>query len=468
MSMEHERRRIGRRTFLWGAAASAGAVAIGGALAGIPGAIAGKPGGTATRNPLYIPPTVTPSSYTLTAAPATVSLGGGKLSSVWAYNGLLPGPTLLASRGDTATITLSNRLSQPTITHWHGMIVDDLNDGAPRLAIPSLATYNYDFTINQRAAMNWYHPHPHMLTGEQVAMGLAGAFIVRDSEETALGLPSGVYEVPLVARDATFDKVGNMAYTPRNGGFEGKVPLVNGTLNPRLDVDTARYRFRVLAGSNARIFGLALSNGAPFALIGNDGGLLENSLSVNQIDLSPGERVDVIVDFRDLAVGSSVMLRDLRSGWDLLEFRVTRRVNDTGTITTALSTITRLSDPLATRNFSFDGMSRINGKTYEVDRIDFTVPFGQTELWRFSTAGNAPHPVHVHGASFQVLSRTGGRGRLFPWEAGWKDTVLLEDGETVEILIRFDAAPNQGSLYVIHCHKLEHEDAGMMANFQVV
>src|SRR3972149_2771102 len=174
MSMEHERRRIGRRTFLWGAAASAGAVAVGGALAGIPGAIAGKPGGTATRNPLYIPRTVTPSSYTLTAGPpprtplyiprpvtpssyplpappATVSLGGGKLSSVWAYNGLLPGPTLLASRGDTATITLSNRLSQPTITHWHGMIVDDLTDGAPRLAIPSLATYNYNFTINQRA-----------------------------------------------------------------------------------------------------------------------------------------------------------------------------------------------------------------------------------------------------------------------------------------------------------------------------
>src|SRR3989337_2598412 len=100
MSMEHERRRIGRRTFLWGAAASAGAVAIG-----------GKRGGPATRTPLYIPPTVTPSSYTLTAAPATVSLGGGKLSSVWAYNGLLPGPTLPASRGETAPINPSNPLS---------------------------------------------------------------------------------------------------------------------------------------------------------------------------------------------------------------------------------------------------------------------------------------------------------------------------------------------------------------------
>jgi len=272
-------------------------------------------------------------------------------------------------------------------------------------------------------------------------------------------------------RDATFDKVGNMAYTPRNGGFEGKVPLVNGTLNPRLDVDTARYRFRVLAGSNARIFGLALSNGAPFTLIGNDGGLLKTTVQVMQIDLSPGERADVIVDFRGMPVTdppATVMLRDLRSGWDLLEFRVVRQVNDTGAIPTTLSSITPLPGPVRTREFSFDGMSRINGKVYNLDRIDFQVPFGETELWRFSTAGNAPHPVHVHGASFQIVSRTGGRGRLFPWEAGWKDTVLLEDGETVEILIRFDAPVNQGSLYVIHCHKLEHEDAGMMANFEVV
>jgi FtsP/CotA-like multicopper oxidase with cupredoxin domain len=71
----------------------------------------------------------------------------------------------------------------------------------------------------------------------------------------------------------------------------------------------------------------------------------------------------------------------------------------------------------------------------------------------------------VHGASFQVVSRKGGRGVLFPWEQGWKDTVLLLDGETVEVLIRFDQFKG---LYLLHCHKLEHEDMGMMSNFQVV
>ncbi|HSM37119.1 MAG TPA: multicopper oxidase domain-containing protein, partial [Longimicrobiales bacterium] len=78
-----------------------------------------------------------------------------------------------------------------------------------------------------------------------------------------------------------------------------------------------------------------------------------------------------------------------------------------------------------------------------------------------------PHPVHIHGAYFQVLSRDGGRGALYPWEAGWKDTVLLEDGETVDIAIRFDAACNKGQTYLMHCHKLEHEDMGMMLNFAV-
>ena len=87
-------------------------------------------------------------------------------------------------------------------------------------------------------------------------------------------------------------------------------------------------------------------------------------------------------------------------------------------------------------------------------------------MWKFiATGGNGPHPVHVHGASFQVVSRTGGRGQVFPWERGWKDTVFLNDGETITVLIRFDA---YRGIYLLHCHKLEHEDMGMMANFEVI
>lgn len=465
---------VTRRNFVKGTVVLASA-AVGGGLLSIPKALAGKGQVPPTRNPLYVPPIISPSGLILTEAPARVNISETQTANAWAYNGSLPGPTIIASNiapNNTATITLNNGLSQDTITHWHGMIVDGLNDGHPKYPIPPNGFKDYNFTIIQRAALNWYHPHTHMLTNEQVAMGLAGAFIVRDDVDTGLGglgLPFGDYEVPLVVRDARFDNAYNMVY--RSGG--GDIPMVNGTLNPYLNVEKALYRFRVLSGAQNRIFGLALSNETPFTLIGNDGGLLPDTpASLTQIDLAPAERADIIIDFSGEQTGTKIMLKDLRTGWDLLEFRVTSTVTNSGTIPATLPAITKLSNPVTTRSFKFEGMGKINGQEYDINRIDFQVPFGVTERWRFTTKGAAPHPVHIHGASFQIESRTGGRGQIFPWEQGWKDTVLLDDGETVEILIRFDTFKSAGGdgkgLYLIHCHRLEHEDNGMMANFEVV
>lgn len=456
--------RLTRSGFVRATAASVAALSVGGAASLSPSRARAAPPTGVTRYPLNIPPSVSPVGLTLTEAPSVVDLGG-QLSNVWAYNGSFPGPSIVARQGDTASIHLVNGLAEETITHWHGMVVDDVNDGHPRFAVGPGATYDYAFTINQRACLNWYHPHPHMLTGRQVNLGIAGAFIVRDAQEDALGLPSGGHEVPLIIRDATLDRAGNLQYKPRSGGFDGQMPLVNGTRSPYLEVDSGLYRFRVLNGANARIFGLALSDGAPFTLIGNDGGLLESQVPLTRIDVAPAERLDLLVSFAGLAVGQRVVLRDLRSGWDLLELRRVAGGTAEGVPSLALPTIAKLSQTGGTRSFSFDGMSKINGREYDLNRIDFEVPFGATELWRFTTKGNAPHPVHVHGASFQVQSRTGGRGTVFPWERGWKDTVLLEDGETVDVLVRFDMFRG---IYLIHCHKLEHEDMGMMANFRVV
>jgi blue copper oxidase len=462
--------RLDRRTFMRGAAASIGSLTAGICSSIlIPRPLVAQQGGgsgTITRNPLKIPPIVTyPNPYLLLAAPATADLGGGKLSAVLAYNGYFPGPTFRANRGGSAKITLQNHLSEETTVHWHGMVVPHAADGHPQDSIAPGASYTYQYTINQRACLNWYHPHPHMITGKQVCLGLAGAFIINDTEEAALGLPSGSNEVPLIIRDANLNHLGNLDYNPTSTGFDGKIPLVNGTRDPKLDVNPAWYRFRVLNGANARLFKLTLSNGRPFTLIGNDGGLLLAATRVAQIEFGPGERLDLLVDFRGLA-GAKVMLRDLNAGWDLLEFNVKQQSNGADlNLPATLSTITTLLSPVATRTFTFDGMSKINGKVYDLNRIDFQVPFGKTELWRFSTGRNAPHPVHVHGASFQVKSRSGGRGVVFPWERGWKDTVLLQDGETVEVLIRFDAFRG---LYLLHCHKLEHEDMGMMSNFEVI
>jgi blue copper oxidase len=305
------------------------------------------------------------------------------------------------------------------------------------------------------------------LTGKQVNLGMAGAFIIRDAEEDALGLPSGAYEMPLIIRDVSYDAQGNIQYTANPNGFLGNSWLVNGTINPRLDVDTAVYRFRVLNGANARVFRLALSNQAAFTVIGNDGGLLEFPAQVGVVDMGSGERLDLIVDFRGLPVGSRVVLQDLPTGWPLLEFNVVRAFDPGYTVPTGrLSTIPPLPAPVRTRNFLFAGMT-INGQTFDHERIDFSVPLGDTERWLITGGPGAPHPVHVHGTSFQVVARNGGRNQVFPWERGWKDTILLQGGETADVRIRFDAYGG-GQRYVLHCHKLEHEDMGMMSAFEVV
>lgn len=453
---------LSRRDFLRLSLITAGAITAG----KFAPAMVDAGGRVGPRYPLRIPPTASPyNNFSLTASPGSADLGGGKLSSVLAFNGSFPGPTFRANTGDLVSIQFSNGLSEMTSVHWHGMIAPTVADGQPQDLVSPGTDYPYEYPIIQRACLNWYHPHPHMETGRQVVLGLAGGFVINDAEEAALDLPSGAYEVPLILRDANINKTGNLIYNPTSSGFLGKKVMVNGTLDPYLKVDTALYRFRLLNGASARLFKLALDNSDPFTLIGNDGGLLETSVSIDQIEISPGERLDLLIDFRSIPVGTKVMLQDLNAGWNLLEFRVTQQVTDSHVIPTALSTITPLSDPQTTRDFSFDGMTRINGLEYDMDRIDFQVPFGQTELWRFTTNGNAPHPVHIHGASFQVQSRTGGRGEVFPWEKGWKDTVLLDDNETVEILIRFDGYAGR---YLIHCHKLEHEDQGMMSNFEVV
>jgi FtsP/CotA-like multicopper oxidase with cupredoxin domain len=99
-----------------------------------------------------------------------------------------------------------------------------------------------------------------------------------------------------------------------------------------------------------------------------------------------------------------------------------------------------------------------------MERVDERVEQGSTEIWEFINNSNVPHPMHVHAIQFKVLDRSGSRG-LTPTETGWKDTVLVMPGETVRVIMNFNAPKG---LYVFHCHNLEHEDNGMMANLEII
>ena len=125
------------------------------------------------------------------------------------------------------------------------------------------------------------------------------------------------------------------------------------------------------------------------------------------------------------------------------------------------------ADARRQRVIRFDSMMMshtINGRPFEMERVDERVQFGATEVWRFVNDAPFPHPIHMHAVHFQVLTRTGGRGRVFPWERGWKDTVLVFPGEAVDVITRFDS---HRGMFLLHCHNLEHEDKGMMMNFVI-
>jgi FtsP/CotA-like multicopper oxidase with cupredoxin domain len=455
-----------------------------------PGNGTAPPTGQDGRFLLRRAPELAPNGITVTGAPGTADVGGGLMAPVWALNASVPSPLLRMRKGDRFRVTMRNQLPQELILHWHGMAPPVEMDGHPRFAVPTGGTYEYDFAVTDRAGTYWYHSHTHMHTGEHTYRGIGGLIVVSDDEEERLRLPTGARELPLIIQDRRVDASGvplyNNAGPAMMAGVMGDEPFVNGVRRPYVEVDSAVYRLRILNGANARIFRLARSDNGPFTLIGNDGGLLEQAVSLTSLDMAPAERADLLLDLRNANVGDRIMLRSLPfsipgsmgfmgganlqgNAMDLLELRVTRRVNDATTIPTALSSL-NLPNPAAAvreRTFRFQSMMMshtINGREFDMQRVDETVPFGDTEIWSFVNDSSFPHPVHLHATHFRVLSRTGGRGQLFPWEAGRKDTVLMYPGETIRVAVRFTA---QRGLFLMHCHNLEHEDMGMMINVLV-
>ncbi|POZ50454.1 multicopper oxidase family protein [Methylovulum psychrotolerans] len=225
------------------------------------------------------------------------------------------GPIIRLHKGQKVRILLHNGLSETTVTHWHGLHVPAEMDGHPLYAIASGEKLVYEFEVLNRAGLNIYHPHPHETTAKQVYHGLAGALVVNDDEEAALGLPSGDYEIPIVIQDRLFDAQNQLVYVrhqhDRMMGFYGDRILVNGKADFQLDVDSRAYRLRFMNGSTARIYKLGWDDGTPITVLGVDGGLLEQPETKPYMMLAPGERLDVWADFSGRPEGSQLVMRSL-------------------------------------------------------------------------------------------------------------------------------------------------------------
>lgn len=460
-------------------------------------------------------------SFTIVSAPVQQEILPGKPTRMLAYavdaGGLtLLNPVLRMEKGTSVRVRYWNALDETSIVHWHGFKVDTNNDGHPHYAVGAGETYDYQFTVANRAGTYWYHPHPHHLAGKQAYLGLAGLLIVQDPEEIALedalDLKLGETDIPLLIQDKRFTQDGALAYAPGAHdnflGYCGDQVLVNLTPSPFLDCASRLYRFRLVNGSNARIYRLAFMHGETpleFTVIGADGGLLEKPVTAHEVFLSPSERADVVLDLRHAALGEHVMLASLPfdamhfshgktkpapatdipvngAALDLMLIRVTRKARYDKVLPQALSQIDTAEPADAPeRRFAFDhakGRWRINGQSYRMTDTAFSVDRGAREVWEFRNTGAAmPHPVHVHGFQYRVLDRKGSpehvkrlaideRG-LAATELGWKDSVLLWPGEKIRLLMDFSHPHHGDQVYMLQCHNLEHETHGMMVNFRV-
>ncbi len=503
-----------------------------------------KPARFARR--LYVPPVVSPTPmtdadgdyllYEITERASSVQIldAGAPATPVMGYSvggaePTVPGPLIKVDQHTRVRMRVNNALptTHPTFgyvgvdtsVHLHGSASLPQYDGyADDVTTPGHLK-DYWFPNHQGPRTLWYHDHGMHHTAQNAYSGLFAQYHITNPWERE-NLPQGKYDVPLVVTDAMFAKDGKLAYQDRNhSGLWGDVILVNGVPWPYHEVERRFYRFRVLLATLSRSMNLTFVNvrtgkTLPTYVVGTDGGLTVPQPITNWRHAG-AERYEVMVDFKDCRLGDTVELRNssnknnvdyLHTG-KVMQFRVTsdstesrwnsvrtppaEELNPVMSKTRASSRRTRnidLEHDDETNEFMINGMTwdDVQANSYNIfadERGDPPRP-GDCEVWRIENkSGGWYHPLHIHLVDFQILSRSGGAGRVQPWEKGPKDVVYVGEGEIVDVLVQYSVAPTnypdgrstgpagataaQGGRYMIHCHNLAHEDHDMMLQFLV-
>ncbi len=367
----------------------------------------------------------------------------------------------------------------------------------------------------------WYHDHRVDFTAQNTYKGLVGFHLLFNqfdtgNENTGFHLPTYPdFDIPLLFADKIYDPTtGQLVFDLFNlDGILGDKFLVNGVIQPFLQVQPRRYRFRLLDTGPSRFYEFFLTQlnntnaTNPFWVIANDGNLLPNPVQVNSVRIGVAERVDIIIDFSNFA-GQTIYLENRLnqingmgpvppSGFTsgqfectgpdshiqsdilpagkgnlLLQFQVSSKSVKDGSVNPATNpTFYSLPDttatPRITRTFKFDrlnGQWSINGQFMTCDHFRFLVQQNSVENWiLFNATGDWTHPVHIHLEEHQILSRN----RVAPSlvEKSRKDVTQLHPNERVLLFFRFRDWLGK---YPIHCHNVVHEDHAMMGIWNVV
>jgi len=442
---------------------------------------------------LTIPPVLIPTHpingitdyYEISMRQGTTEEVPGTKTALWGFDGVFPGPTICEPHGRYTVMRMINDLPDKMIVHRHGGDQPGRFDGQPADAsyIEPGKFYDYYYANVRTEHAYWYHEHTEKLTELRIYRGMAGMYITEGTLERDLNLPIGDQKVPLVISDKIFNEDGSLHFPQDMNtvieGVMGDTILVNGKPWPYMKVGTKRMRFNILNASTSRIYQLALSNGQPLIQLGGSAGLYPAPVYANVLEIGPAERLDVVLDFSTVPVGTRIELQNLMGSGPtahIMRFDVERQEGDTSSVPPVLMPQRNLNpkDAVAERTFVFsrnvdhpddlDHMWLINGKGFKHDESMATVKKGTVEIWDLVNTSGQPHPFHMHLVNFQILSRNfeviGER------PAGtYSDMVMLNPGQTVKIIAQF---PNYTGKFVLHCHNSVHEDHSMMARFDVV
>lgn len=416
--------------------------------------------------------------YQLEACAFNWEISPGKSIEAWGFNKQVPGPELKANIGDTVVVKLTNNLSEPTTIHWHGIRLDagmDGTDAVQKQVLPG-ETFEYRFVVPD-AGTFWYHSHANETV--QMERGMYGALIVEDSAEEIVTDAERVFIIDDMKLSAEGEFTKPRWFIPRiverHDGRQGDTLLINGKVNPTIQMFAGhRERWRFINASSARYFVLNLG-GREFSIVGTDGGLLESPRPVKSQLITPGERFDIIVGpfeegevitLESLPYNRVTFLSPKREKFATI--RVGRLEPTIAYIPNTLRTVEQLAgrDSEINRRVVLsvgpslkDGMDfLINGSTHVNDK---PVRVGELQVWEIVNASLMDHPFHLHGFFFQVLDENGKK----PDYSAWKDTINLKPRSKVKIAWMPD---NRPGTWMYHCHILEHHQAGMMANFDVV
>lgn len=459
------------------------------------------------QNKLHIPDTLSGNQISLNLQKGSMVFFPGDTTKTFGANGNFLGPTLILQRNQNVAMLVTNQLDDTTTLHWHGMHVSPKNDGSPHITIPPGTTWKPAFKVLDWAGTYWYHPHMHMHTNAHVMKGIAGMIIVRDSHESALGLPVtyGVDDFPVVVQTRSFDANKQIVI---NDALDSTV-IVNGTIKPFLEAPAQYIRLRLLNGSSERVYQFGFSNNLTFHQITSDGGLLTAPVALTRLRMAPGERADILVNLAAYE-NQTVVLRSYGSelpsaiygaaqpgmgpgqtipgysqnalngkDFNILEIRV--GAPTAGKITTIPGALVQhniwsVSSADTTRPFVFmsanmgptaiQGPFMINNTHFNMNVINEYVPFNNTEIWELRNQSPIAHPFHMHNVHFYIVSINGAAPP--PNMQGRKDVVLVPAGNTtVRIITRFEDFYNDTFPYMYHCHMLTHEDHGMMGQYIV-